>query len=471
VVRAERVTPAHLLRVASIAALTLLTACAASAPLSPPQDRCAGRASFEETAAVLAACLPAGASASDASRMLATWQRTDGEWGGVTEADVLPGGGPELLANFHADLKEAAWNPQGKFVVLQALGPGSRSAEGGAWRVAFELDAGRLGIRDVNGAPWTNWSYHILDTADLTGDGLDDVVMELRYSNGMHVVFRYLALLTAQPAEKSSGIGGPTPNAIGEAGSPTMRVAYLEDTVRTRPAYHLVERGNHTVLESTISVREKSAITRTLAFNGSAFEVAGEEINPTASTVSAETPDGARWYGFDTFDGGGGSSMYDPVLGLYRLGDGQLQHFDMPGTVRALRVGPDGSLYAAGGLGVMRYREGLWETLLNSQGDPALAAAPFAPFDMAFGPNGELWVAGIFSLARFKDGAWTQIVLPARRLLVAPDGSIWTEGWDGRAGSDCCFNHLTGSTWVTYTHSAALPGAPDLQERIRALQR
>jgi hypothetical protein len=119
----------------------------------------------------------------------------------------------------------------------------------------------------------------------------------------------------------------------------------------------------------------------------------------------------------------------------------------------------------------MRYRDGRWETLLDTQGDPAMSAAPFAPFDIDFGPNGQLWVAGIHSLARFESGAWTQIVMPARRLLVAPDGSIWAEGWDGRAGSDCCFNHLTGSTWVTYTHSAVLPVAPDLEERIRELKR
>jgi hypothetical protein len=248
-------------------------------------------------------------------------------------------------------------------------------------------------------------------------------------------------------------------------------VANLEDTNRTRPAYRLISSGGRKSLESIITVRDRSAITRTLAFTANVFATIGEEINPAASTVSASTPDGAQWYGFDQFDGGGGSSMYDPMLGLYRLRDGQLQHFDMPGTVRLLKVGPDGSLYVLGGLGVMRYTAGRWETLASMQGDPGLAAAPFVPFDLAFGGHGELWVAGILSLARFERSSWTQTVMPGRRLLVGPDGSVWTEGWDGRADSDCCFNHLTGTTWVTYTHSAALPVAAELQERIRALQR
>jgi hypothetical protein len=451
---AGRLGSAGLAGVAPLILLVALLSSCSAPPLVPlSADGCSGRPPFEGTAGALAACLPAGATPAGVARLLTGWQRIDDEWGGVTRADVLPGGGPELLVRYHADLTEASWNPQGKFVVLQQQGDG--------WRVAFELDGGRLGIVDANGAPWTNWSYHILDTADLTGDGLDDVIAELRYSNGLHVAFRYLALLTAHP-----GSGG-----VEESKSAGLRVAYLEDTARTRPAYHLIDLDRRKALQSVISVRGQSAITRTLAFDGSVFERVAEEINPAAGTVFAETPDGARWYGFDTFDGGGGSSMYDPVLGLYRLWDGQLQHFDMPGTIRALKVGPDGALYAPSGLGVMRYRDGRWETLMDPRGEPELAAAPFVPFELAFEPGGELWVAGIHSLARFKDGWWTQIVLPSRRLLVASDGSVWTEGWDGRAGSDCCFYHLTESSWITYTHSAELPVAPDLQERIRALQR
>ena len=455
-----------------IALLALLASCATPGASPLAENRCAGRPSFEDTATALAACLPAQATAADTSRLLAAWERINDEWGGATQADVLPGGGPELLVRYHADLKEVSWNPQGTFIVLQQ--------RDGRWRSASEIDGAMLGIRDVNGAPWTNWSYHIINTADLTGDGLDDVVAELRYSNGLHVGFRYLALLTAHPDVKSREVGAAEPRAaksraaggIGEGEPSGLRVVYLEDTTRTRPTYRLIDPGGRKSLQSVITVREQNAITRTLAAStGDVIEMAREEINPAASTVSARTPDGAQWYGFDQFDGGGGSSMYDPVLGLYRLKDGQLQHFNMPGTVRLLKVGPDGSVYVLGGLGVMRYIDGRWETLLSTQGDPSLAAAPFVPFDLAFGGNGALWVAGIHSLAHFERGSWTQTVMPARRLLVAPDGSLWTEGWDGRADSDCCFNHLTGTTWVTYTHSAALPVAPDLQERIRALQR
>jgi hypothetical protein len=201
--RLKQLARAGLAHAAGLIVLLALVA-SYSAPGASPlsESRCTGRPSFEETATALAGCLPAQATPADAFRLLTAWERVDDEWGGITQADVLPGGGSELVVRYHADLEEVSWNPQGKFVVWQP--------RDGGWRVAFELDGAKLGIKDVNGAPWTNWSYHILDTEDLTGDGLDDVVAELRYSNGLPVAFQYLTLRTAHSDGRPSGLRWPT---------------------------------------------------------------------------------------------------------------------------------------------------------------------------------------------------------------------------------------------------------------------
>ena len=191
----------------------------------------------------------------------------------------------------------------------------------------------------------------------------------------------------------------------------------------------------------------------------------------TTITSWAVTPDGSLWYAFDEFDGIGGSPPYSQNLGLYRSKNGQVSLFDIPGTIRVLEVAPDGSLYVGAGCGVLRYGMDKWETLANVDCEHSSFANPMVPFDIAFADNGDAWVGGVYSLARFDGKTWTEYDINARRILVAPDGSLWAEGWDGIANSDCCFTHVTGNTWVTYTHSASLPVSQELLERIYELGR
>ncbi len=398
---------------------------------------------------MLVACLAGEATAADAARLLAAWGRINGEWGGVTQADVLPGRGTELIVGYHADPGTAGWNPRGRLLVLQRTGQ--------TWQVGF--DGAGIQTQNPFGAPWDNWSYHILATDDVTGDGLADLLMTVDYSNGLHAGAQYTVLLTADAG--GQGVG--------------LRVVYREDTSFTRSTFNTATWQGRPAIQAVIrpgrSTPSAPAITRTLAFGGQSLTQVKEEIDPDMSTASGMTPDGAYWYAFDEFDGVGGSNLYSPKLGIYRLREGRLEHFDVPATVRALRAGPDGSLYAAAGRGVLRYRDGHWEVLADLlAGEPRLATQPFTPFDLAFGPAGDLWVSGIFSLAHYVDGrGWMQYDVPARRALVAPDSSVWADGWDGVADSDCCFTRLNGSTVVTYTHTAPLPVPPELQEQIRAL--
>ncbi len=138
--------------------------------------------------------------------------------------------------------------------------------------------------------------------------------------------------------------------------------------------------------------------------------------------------------------------------------------------IRVLKVAPDGDLYLGAGCGVWRRRAEQWETLAPLDCAQTTFRGAFFPFDFAFAPD-DVWVGGIYALAHWDGVAWAQVNVPARRLLVAPDDSVWTDGWDGRADSNCCFWRVTGSAWVTYTASAALPVSPDLQADIRALRR
>ena len=231
-------------------------------------------------------------------------------------------------------------------------------------------------------------------------------------------------------------------------------------------------------------IRSYTAIAATLFMAGcSALPVSATPqpthptLHPTLPaseriTASATTPDGSYWYSFDEFDGIGGISPYAQHRGLFRSKNGVISHFVISETIRVLAVAPDGSLYAGVGCGVLRFQSEQWLTLAEPDCQHSAFTHPLFPFDIAFSPQGNIWVGGVHGLARFDSHLrkWTEYAVKARRLLIAPDGSVWTEGWDGVANSDCCYTHLIGNTWVTYTHSAKLPVPEELSIRIDKLK-
>jgi hypothetical protein len=409
---------------------------------SPPRLSCPEKPPFEQTTQALGACLDANASTEDVERLLRAWGRIAPGWGGVSQADVLPGQGQEIIVRYHADLENVTWDPQGRLFVMQ------RDAK--RWRAVFDAS-------DVKVTNWDNWRYDILQIADATGDGLDDLLVELVYSNGLHSARSYVILLIAHPND------GPL----------ALRAALVQETTLTRPTCGFVSADQRQAIQCVVPLyaSQTTAITRTFAFDGHAFTLAGEALKPGASTTSATTPDGAQWYAFDTFDGGGGSPLYSPKLGLYRVQGEQVLHFDVPNTIRALEVAPDGSLYVGAGCGVLRYRADELETLADVSCDDSSFAGHLFPFDIAFGGNGDVWVGGIHGLARFDGATWTQYDVRARRILVAPDGSLWAEGWDGSGNPPrCCFTHVTGDTWATYAYADDLPVSDDLRDKIYELR-
>jgi hypothetical protein len=215
------------------------------------------------------------------------------------------------------------------------------------------------------------------------------------------------------------------------------------------------------------STPEQAAISLPTPFPSPTSSI---QMPDKAITSSATTPDGALWYAFDKFDDIGASAPGSQHDGLYRSLDGQFARFDIPGPIRVLSVAPDGSLYIGAGRGVMRYAGGGLQILVDVTRGPGSFSRAFVPYDITFTQDGDVWVGGVHSLARFDGGTWTQYDVNVRKLLVAPGGSLWGEGWDGIAGNDCCFVHIEGNTWMTYTHSAVLPVSQELLDDIHALR-
>jgi hypothetical protein len=386
----------------------------------------------------MAICLSPNASSQEAAELLLLWQRADNlHWGGAVTADLLPGSDAELILTYHADLKNVTWNPQGKIAILQAKPNG--------WKVVFESPDPTNQATDGRETLAGNWSYHLAAVGDVTGDGLDDLLIEQQWSNAHYGYVSHTKLFTADLAKSGS-----------------LHIIYLEDGTFTRPNYAIV---NQTV-QSIIPLSGMDAITRTYQLDKNAFIMIEEMINTEAATLSATAAGGAVWYAFDVFDDVGGSPFHSPNHGLYCLKDGQVTRFDIPGTVRVLAVAPDGSLYVGAGWGVLRYHADQWETLLNVDGSQPSPVSDLAPLSIAFADSGDVWVGGAHKLARFDGEEWKEYDIPAVRVAIASDDTVWTVGWDGRADSDCCITHIAGSEWMTYTWTANVPVEPEVLQLL-----
>jgi hypothetical protein len=202
-----------------------------------------------------------------------------------------------------------------------------------------------------------------------------------------------------------------------------------------------------------------------------ALQPASADRTPTADpgqrpdmhmTTSAVMSDNSLWYAFDKFDDAGGSYPYNQNQGLYRLQDGLITHFDIPATIRVLEAAPDGHLYMGAGCGVMRFKDESWQTLLDLTCSHRTSVTKLRPLDIAFADDGTVWVGGAHSLARYSNGSWAEFDIPAARVVVAADGTIWTRGWDGWANSDCCLTHISGSQTITYTYTGDVPVEPEV---------
>lgn len=164
-------------------------------------------------------------------------------------------------------------------------------------------------------------------------------------------------------------------------------------------------------------------------------------------TAAAVTPDGAAWFGSgdDAFwAAGGGLSRFDGHDWQYNLGDG---------NVRVLAVAPDGSPWAGMGCEVWRFDGVAWEVMARCDDLPHGNV-----LDIVFTADGSAWIATGFGLARLDSQSWTTYDKLANALAVAPDGTIWVNGWEGSQGSQYVAR-FDGESWTAYRGVDSYPGS------------
>ncbi len=164
-------------------------------------------------------------------------------------------------------------------------------------------------------------------------------------------------------------------------------------------------------------------------------------------TTVAVTPDGVAWFGFGNHSvstPGGGLSRFNGQEWQYALGDAE---------VDVLAVAPDGSLWAGVGCEVQRFDGITWETV-GRCGDDFPAGNIL---DIAFALDGVVWVANGFGLASFDGESWTEYEGFVNSLHVAPDGTLWVNGWEGTQGSQYV-GRFDGENWTRLKPADSFPG-------------
>jgi hypothetical protein len=164
------------------------------------------------------------------------------------------------------------------------------------------------------------------------------------------------------------------------------------------------------------------------------------------ATSVAVTPDGAAWFGF------GDHSVSTPGGGLSRFDGHDWQYYLDHAEVNALAISPDGSLWVGAGCNVQRFDGVRWEAVALC-GEYLLTGNVS---DIDFTPNGSAWVATGFGLLRI-DGERTAYERMIGSVTVAPDGSIWVNGWEGTQDS-FYVARFDWQDWTTYRGADSFPG-------------
>jgi len=153
----------------------------------------------------------------------------------------------------------------------------------------------------------------------------------------------------------------------------------------------------------------------------------------------AVTPDGTMWAATGE--------------GLMRLGSEGWECVLEDTEVNALAVAPDGSLWVGVGCQVQRFDGGAWKTVF-----PCGEHLPRGNvLDIAFTPDGAAWIANGFGLASFHGHEWTTYDRLINSLVVAPDGALWMNGWEGTQGSSYVAR-FDGKNWTTFKGAHSFPG-------------
>lgn len=164
-------------------------------------------------------------------------------------------------------------------------------------------------------------------------------------------------------------------------------------------------------------------------------------------TTVAVTPDGAAWFGFGDHSvatARDGLSRFDAQGWSYPLDDAE---------VNVLALAPDGSLWAGVACEVRNFDGIAWERVSRCGDD----LPPGNILDIAFTPDGATWVANGFGVARYDGGSWVVYERLVHSLDVAPDGTLWMNGWEGTQGSQYVAR-FDGEKWTNFRPEDSFPG-------------
>ncbi len=159
---------------AAIVAVVLVGIVAVQLFIRPTDPACSEKPAFESVTDWLPRCLSPNASAAEVEALFTKWDYVAPDWGGVSVARLLPGGGQELIIRYHPESAIAEnkyWDPQGKLVVMQW--------QVRHWQTIFDAPF-IIDMTTTEGLkPWENWNYHLLESGDLTGDRVDEMICSL----------------------------------------------------------------------------------------------------------------------------------------------------------------------------------------------------------------------------------------------------------------------------------------------------
>jgi sugar lactone lactonase YvrE len=181
-------------------------------------------------------------------------------------------------------------------------------------------------------------------------------------------------------------------------------------------------------------------------YRGGEWRLLKDGPTQDSATSVAVTPDGAAWFGF------GDQSVSTPGGGLSRFDGHDWEYHLDNAVVNALAVSPDGSLWVGAGCNVQRFDGVKWEAVALC-GEYLLTGNVS---DIDFTPDGSAWVATGFGLLNIggERMAYERLI---NSVSVAPDGSIWANGWEG-AQDSFYVARFDWQNWTTYRGADSYPG-------------
>lgn len=341
------------------------------------------------------------------------------QWGYPNEsmmANLLPTSPDKELVISYRTSSTHHYNPRGKVAVLEYSNFN--------WHVVYESPPPQeKNVDDSHISLAGNWWFDLEQVGDVQGDGGEDVLFRLRWSNTTSISLAHAKLLTA-------------PNDM-------IEVVTVEDSFHDHAPRYTLENGHIRAITS-FGNGNGDAFTRILQWEDGRFVVSADIPNPTAATISVTMEDGTRYFTFDNECGWTCVHKY----GLFRIREGEEPYaFGKSEYVRALKLLRDGNVYVGNNKILVVKRD----QLVPTDFAPLPSDASVQIHDMAMTSNGEIWAVG-YKLIHYghETSTYHDFLAYSHTVTIAPDDSVWIDGWDGVADSNCCIYHIKNETVTSY---------------------